>query len=159
MHGEVKAKHGIKAVVNMRFMLMVKATGYYEAGIDGSREQYEARAAFRGDMQEAGIFQSDEELLPSASGIRVVFPPGGEAPAMLPGPFSPEQEWIAAYTVIDVETEEDALKWALRMPLPLWQGEHIVEVRRLASMGDIDLDARTQALKADLQDQLSLLNS
>jgi len=144
----------------MRFMLMVKATGYYEAGIDGGKELYAARAAFQDHMRAAGILQSSEELLPSASGIRVVFPPGGDAPAMLPGPFSPEQEWIAAYTVIDVETEEDALKWALRMPLPPGQGEHIVEVRRLAStVADAALDARTKALSADLQDHLSLLNS
>nr|WP_276310890.1 YciI family protein [Paenibacillus paeoniae] len=138
-------------------MLMMKATGYYEAGLQGSREQCEARIAFKENLEEAGVFQSAEELLPSSSGLRVVFPPGGGAPAMQSGPFLPEQEWIAGYTVIDVNTEEEALKWVLRMPLPPGQGEHVVEIRRLEAMKDVALDARVQALRADLQDQLSLL--
>ncbi|RJE89600.1 YciI family protein [Paenibacillus sp. 1011MAR3C5] len=142
----------------MRFMVMVKATGYFEAGIRDGREHSGAKDAFLKNLQDAGVFLSAEELLPSSSGIRVVFPPGGGAPAMQSGPFLPEQEWIAGYTVIDVDTEEEALKWALRMPLPPEQGEHVIEVRRLASRTDYVLDARTQAMKADLQDQLSLLH-
>ncbi|MFF2888593.1 YciI family protein [Paenibacillus sp. NPDC057967] len=142
----------------MRFMVMVKATGYFEAGIRAGKEHSAAKDAFLHDLQDAGVFQSAEELLPSSSGLRVVFPPGGGAPAMQAGPFLPEQEWIADYTVIDVDTEDEALKWVLRMPLPPGQGEHVIEVRRLASGTACALDARAQTMKADLQDQLSLLH-
>lgn len=143
----------------MRFMLMVKATGYYEAGIRVSREQSEARFAYIKLLQDAGVYRSAEELQPSSVGIRVAFPPNGGAPQWQAGPFSRDQEWISEYLLIDVGTEKEALEWALRMPIAAGQGECEVEIRRLESNEEDSFPPNVQTMEADLQDQLSIFKN
>jgi hypothetical protein len=112
-------------------MLMVKATGYSEARVGHSREYNDALIAYKKTLAKAGALLAADELQPSSAGIRISYPSYGEEPEILAGPFPVDQELIAEYTLIEARTEEDALKWALQMPVPADRGEFKIELRRL----------------------------
>lgn len=44
----------------MRFMLIVKATGYSEAGVKHSREHNDARIAYKKSLARAGVLLAEE---------------------------------------------------------------------------------------------------
>lgn len=141
----------------MRFMMIVKATGYSEAGINRSREHSDAMIAYKRSLAQAGVLLAAEELQPSSAGIRISYPSHGGEPAVQAGPFPADQELIAEYTLIDVGTENEALNWALRMPVSAGRGECKIELRRLEEYSDSLREPRLQAMEADLQDHLDIL--
>jgi hypothetical protein len=112
-------------------MLIVKATGYSEAGVDHSREHDAAMIAYKKSLAEAGVLLAAEELQPSSTGIRISYPSHGGEPEVQAGPFPANQELIAKFTLIEARTEDEALHWALRMPVPTGRGGCEIELRRL----------------------------
>ncbi|QJD83021.1 YciI family protein [Cohnella herbarum] len=143
----------------MRFMLIVKATGYSEAGVKFSREYDDARRAFKKVLAKAGILLAEEQCQPSSSGIRICYPSNGGEPEIKSGPFAIDQELIAEYTLIDVGTETEAMDWALRMPVPPGFGAFEIELRKLNDETDSIRDPRALALEADLEDQINMLQN
>lgn len=141
----------------MRYMLMIKATGYSEAGVQPGREHGEAMLAYKRSLARAGALLAAEELQPSSSGLRITYPPHGGEPEVQAGPFPVDQALIAEYALIDVETEDEALRWALRMPVPAGRGECRLELRRLGEQPDFLREPRMQAMESDLLDQLHML--
>jgi hypothetical protein len=140
----------------MRFMLIVKATGFLEAGINYNQEHVDEMMAYKKSLARVGALLANEELQPSSSGIRICYSPQGGEPEIQVGPFSADQELIAEYMVIDVRTENDALKWALRIPVPA-DRVSMIEIRRLGEHSDTLPEPGIQALEADLQDHLHML--
>ncbi|MCZ8518941.1 MULTISPECIES: YciI family protein [Paenibacillus] len=145
----------------MRYMLMVKGTGYSEAGVQHGREYDAAVAAYWQSLAQAGVLLAAEELLPSSAGIRIRVRPYDGEPEVQAGPFPADAGLLAGFALIDVMTEDEALQWALRMPIPAGMGrggaEWRIELRRLAEPTDAWRDPRIEALEADLQDQLHML--
>ncbi|MCJ8014865.1 hypothetical protein MUG84_24580 [Paenibacillus sp. KQZ6P-2] len=72
------------------------------------------------------------------------------------GPFPADQGLVAGYTVIDVRTEDDALKWALRMPVPSGC-KSTIEIRKLEEKAEPLSKPGIQAMEADLQNHLHML--
>ncbi|OXM14472.1 YciI family protein [Paenibacillus herberti] len=144
----------------MRFMLMVKGTGYSEAGIKPGLEDTAALEAYRHSLLRAGVLVAAEELQPSSRGIRISHLADLEhaSPALIErGPFPLEQGLVAGYTLIEVETEDEAVDWALQMPVPKsWNGFEL-ELRRLEDNSGIVKDPKQLAMQADLADQLHML--
>lgn len=58
----------------MRFMLIVKATGYSEAGVKISQEHNYAMIEYKNSLARAGALIAAEELQPSSSVIRILYP-------------------------------------------------------------------------------------
>ncbi|WP_057761842.1 YciI family protein [Cytobacillus praedii] len=143
----------------MRFMFIVKATGYSEAGGNYNQKYTDAMIAYKKSLAGAGVLVSAEALHPSSTGIRIMYPSDSEKPEILVGPFLADQELIAEYTLIDVDSEADALNWALRMPVPTGCGEFKIEVRKLKKNLGFLRYSGTCALEADLKDQLSMLKN
>jgi hypothetical protein len=143
----------------MRFMLIVKATGYSEARVKQSREHNDEMIAYKKSLAKAGALLAVEELQPSSTGIRITYPSHGGEPELRPGPFPVDQELIAEYTLIEVSTEVEALNWALRMPVPADRGECEIELRKLEENSSSLREPRIQALEADLKDQLNMLKT
>ncbi|MBP1989867.1 YciI family protein [Paenibacillus eucommiae] len=141
----------------MRFMLIVKASGFSEAGVNHSGEHIDSMMAYKKSLAKAGVLLASEELQPSSTGIRISYPSHGGEPEVQAGPFTLDHELIAEFTLIDVETEDEALNWALRMPIPAGRGECEIELRRLGENSDCQREPRIQAMEADLQDQLNML--
>lgn len=143
----------------MRFMIIVKATGYSEAGVNYSQEHNNAMIAYKKSLAGAGVLISAEALHPSSTGIRIMYPPDSEKPEILVGPFLADQELIAEYTLIDVNSEAEAINWALRMPVPIGCGECKIEVRKLKKDMGFLRDSETLAMETDLKDHLSMLKN
>ncbi|WP_246120365.1 YciI family protein [Cohnella terricola] len=111
-------------------MLIVKATGFTEAGVKTSLEYDEALSTYKQSLSRAGMLLAEEKLQPSFSGFSISYPSHGEAPEIRSGPFSLERDIIAGFSLIDARSEEEALEWALRMPVPEGRGKFELEIRR-----------------------------
>src|SRR5690606_39798778 len=59
--------------IQMKFMVIVKATPETEAGVMPSAEIFEAMSKFNEEMIDAGIMISGEGLMPSSKGARLRF--------------------------------------------------------------------------------------
>ncbi|NBD24242.1 YciI family protein [Paenibacillus glycinis] len=143
----------------MRFMLVVKATGHSEAGLEPGSGWCRAMAAYRDALAGAGALVAEARLLPSASGVRIAYPVPGGAPVVTAGPFARETEPMAGYLLIDARSQEEAMAWAMRMPDPSGHGEGVIEVRELAEgeQGSSLRDWKAMAMEAELLDQMEML--
>ncbi len=140
----------------MRFMLIIKATGYSEVGVNQSQEHVVAMMTYKKSLARVGALLAAEELRPSSSGLRICYSLAGGEPERQAGPFPADQELIAEYMVIDVRSENEALKWALRMPV-LAGRECTIEIRGLEENANSLSESSSQIMEADLQDHLDML--
>ncbi|MET0518833.1 MAG: YciI family protein [Burkholderiaceae bacterium] len=91
----------------MRYMIIVRADPHGEAA---------EMAAFHAELARAGVLLDANRLRPSSEGWRIRYGDGQRRE--LAGPFAGSQESIAAYTLIQVRSREEALAWARRFPAP-----------------------------------------
>ena len=70
-------------------------------------------------------------LQSSSNGIRITFSEEGEKGVVTEGPFTPSQDLIAGFIHIDMESMEEAIKWAMQIPDPQGYGEGQIELRQL----------------------------
>jgi hypothetical protein len=115
----------------MLFMLIVKASKNSEGGNLPSPELMEAMDKYNEELDKAGVRVMAKGLHPSTNGIRISFPKTGENPVVTDGPFPEIKELIAGFILIDVNTREEAIEWAMRMPDPQGQGEGQIELRQV----------------------------
>lgn len=115
----------------MLFMLIVKASKNSEGGNLPSPELMEAMDKYNEELDKAGVRVMAKGLHPSTNGIRIYFPKTGENPVVTDGPFPETKELIAGFILIDVNTREEAIEWAMRMPDPQGQGEGQIELRQV----------------------------
>ncbi|MED4206971.1 YciI family protein [Neobacillus mesonae] len=141
----------------MRFLLMNKATEYSEAGLADGKDYHEAMISYKKALAKKGALLADEELQPSSTGLRITYPNKGGKPQVLAGPFPVNQELIMEYMLINVSTEDEALNWALKMPVPRVRGDYEIELRRLKEKLESIQDPRIKAMEASLQEQLTIL--
>jgi hypothetical protein len=98
----------------MRFMLQVRADRDTEAGMLPGRELVAAMGKFNEEMIKAGVLLAADGLHPSAKGARVLF--AGRERNVIDGPFADPQELIAGFWMIQVNSKEEAIAWAKRVP-------------------------------------------
>lgn len=137
----------------MRFMMIIKSDEQSEAGALPSQEIVEAMNTFNEQMVEAGVLLSAEGLHPSARGARVKFS-GGKV-TVTDGPFPETKELIAGFWIIEVESKEEAIEWAKRVPHPTGEGEKMeIDLRQVFEIEEFPADilppdqaAREQAMR------------
>lgn len=100
----------------MRFMMIVKASKDSEAGKMPSEEMLAAMAKFNEELVKAGVLVDLAGLKSSANGARVRFS-GGQR-IVIDGPFAKTKELIAGFWIINVESLQEAIDWAKRVPAP-----------------------------------------
>ncbi|MEH7387713.1 YciI family protein [Bacillus sp. JJ1521] len=115
----------------MLFMLIVKASKNSEAGKLPSSELMEAMDKYNEELIKAGVRVMAKGLHPSSNGIRLSFSKPGEKPIVTDGPFMETNELIAGFILIDVNSREEAIEWAMRMPDPQGHGEGQIELRQV----------------------------
>ncbi len=91
----------------------------------------EAMTKFNEDLVKAGVRVMAKGLHPSSNGIRLSFPIPGEKPVVSEGPFTESQDLIAGFILIEVESKEEAVEWAMQMPDPQGYGEGQIELRQV----------------------------
>lgn len=115
----------------MLFMLIVKASNNSERGNLPSPELMEAMDKYNEELIKAGVRVMAKGLHPSSNGIRISFPKTGEKPVVKDGPFTDTKELIAGFILMDVNTREEAIDWAMQMPDPQGHGEGQIELRQV----------------------------
>jgi hypothetical protein len=137
----------------MRFMMLVKANKDSEAGALPSKELVAAMGQFNEEMAKAGVLLAGEGLHASSKGARVKF--SGKKRTVTGGPFTPTNELLAGFWLIQVKSKQEAIDWASRIPFT--DGEE-VELRQVFEASDFPAEilppedaAREQALRDELQ--------
>lgn len=123
----------------MRFMIVVKATRESEAGVMPGEALLAQMAAYHEELAKAGVLLDASGLRPSTNGWRVQY--SGAKRTVTDGPFTEAKELIAGYTLIQVQSREEALEWVRRFPNPAGDGkEGEIEVREVFELGDFGPD-------------------
>jgi hypothetical protein len=119
--------------INMRVMVIVKATKDSEAGVMPSKELLTAMGNYNEELVKAGIMLAGEGLKPSSKGKRVRF--SGSKRTVIDGPFAETKELIAGYWIWQVRSLEEAVEWLKRCPNPM-PGESEIEIRPVFEAAD-----------------------
>ncbi|MDP2867459.1 YciI family protein [Methyloversatilis sp.] len=119
----------------MRYMIIVKATHDSEAGVMPEEPLLTAMAGYHEALMRAGVLLDASGLKPSAHGWRIRY--RGSTRDVTDGPFTGGTDMIAGYTLIQVNSREEALEWTRRFPNPAGEGvEAEIEVRQLFELDD-----------------------
>jgi len=119
----------------MRFMIIVKASKDSEAGVMPEEKLFAAMASYHEELAKAGVLLEASGLQPTSKGWRIKY--SGGKRAVMDGPFAETKELIAGYTLIQVESPEEALEWTRRFPNPQGEGADCeIEVRQLFELED-----------------------
>jgi hypothetical protein len=122
----------------MRFMLAVKATQDFEAGVWPDEKMLAEMAKWTEELVHAGALLSCQRLQPSAQGARVRFAKG--TITVTDGPFAETKELIAGFCLIEAKSRDEAIAWAKRIPFR----EGAVDVRPLFELTDFPVDPAEQ---------------
>jgi len=118
----------------MRFMIMVRATQDTEAGVMPEEKLVAEMADYHEKLVKAGVLLDGSGLQPSAKGWRIRYSKGKRT--VVDGPFAEAKELIAGYTLIQVNSREEALEWAKRFPSPMGDADCAIEIRQLYELED-----------------------
>ncbi len=126
----------------MRFMMLVILKGYGKAapGFAPPADLVEKMTKYNESLTKAGVLLALDGLVPPSEGSRVSF--SGGKPKVTDGPFAEAKEVVGGYWMIQVRSQEEAIEWAKRAPMP--NGD-VIEVRRVQEMEDFPTDVRKAA--------------
>ncbi|MFN2564940.1 MAG: YciI family protein [Gemmatimonadaceae bacterium] len=136
----------------MRFMIIRRADKNTEAGVMPSEAILEAMAKYNEEMVKAGVMRSGDGLKPSSEGARVKF--SGGKPRVIDGPFAETKELIAGFSVIDVESKEEAIEWVKRWPAFDSEANVEIEIRPFYELSDFGTSEAVEH-HAQLREQLA----
>ena len=138
----------------MRVMVIVKATPQSEAGVMPSEKLLAAMMNFNEELVKAGVMLAGDGLHPSSKAARVRFK--GNGTSVVDGPFAETKELVAGYWIWKVESLDDAIRWARRMPNPGGE-EGEVEIRPIFEAEDFgaELTPRVEQQWERLKDEIA----
>ena len=120
----------------MRFIILVKATKDSEAGVMPPESLMDEMAAYHEHPGLGQLLVDGAGLQRSARGWRIQYSKNGQK-SFVDGPFPETKELVAGYTVIKVESREEAIEWTRRFPNPsIDGGEAQIEVREYFELED-----------------------
>ena len=133
----------------MRVMVMIKANKDSEAGIMPGEELLNAMGKFNEELVNAGVMLEGEGLHPSSKAKRIKFSGGNRI--VTDGPFAETRELIAGYWIWKVNSMEEALEWAKRIPndpeRPDQEGE--IELRPIFEVEDFGAELTPEMRKLE----------
>ena len=118
----------------MRFMVLGMATKESETGPPPTPEAFAAMQKYNEELVKAGILLAAEGLTASSQGVRVKF--SGDKRTVIDGRFAETKEVVAGFTILRVESKEEAIEWVKRTPNIFPNGEAVVEIRKLMDVED-----------------------
>ena len=101
----------------MKYMLIMRDTQEaFEASQEVDFEEIiNAMGAYNESLIKAGVFVTADGLEPATEGFVVDF--AGEKPLVTDGPYGEIHELFNGFYILDVSSREEAVEWALKMPL------------------------------------------
>ena len=119
----------------MRFMIIVRATTDSEAGVMPGEALLSSMQKYHEELVKSGVLVDASGLKPSSKGWRIKY--SGDKRSVVDGPFAETKELIAGYTIIDVESREEAIELTRRFPNPAGDGKAgEIEVREFFELED-----------------------
>jgi hypothetical protein len=111
--------------VPLRVLVMHKADKASEAGASRAPDHASKLGALISEMQRAGVLLGNETLQPSSKGHRLQRTAGKNT--WTDGPFAESKELVSGYTILNADSQSEAIAWASRY----------AEI-----LGEIELDVR-----------------
>ena len=130
----------------MRFMMIQFPKVYATAkpGWVPDLKSMEVMGKYNEELGKASVLLALDGLTPPATmSARVSFK-GGKS-TVTDGPFPETKEVVGGFWIIQVESREEALEWASRIPAS--DDEMVVEVRRLFDVTDFDPEVQKEIQK------------
>jgi hypothetical protein len=118
----------------MRFMIIRKADQDTEAYVMPTERLLTEMGKYMEEMANAGLLRAGEGLHPTSKGSRVKFSSG--KPSVIDGPFAETKELIAGYSMIQVNSKQEAIEWAKRWPAIDGDGDIELEIRQVFEAED-----------------------
>lgn len=109
----------------MRYMVIVKGNAESESGAMPPREMLEEMGRYNEQLVNAGVMLAGEGLHPTSQGLKMRF--DGDKRTVIDGPFTEAKEIVAGFWIMQVNSKEEVIEWARRIPFR--EGE--VEIRRV----------------------------
>jgi hypothetical protein len=125
----------------MRFMLLLKGNEISETGVMPSDKIIEAMGKYNEELIKAGVLLEGEGLRPRKQGAVVKF--ANNQRTVVDGPYTEAKEVIAGYWMLQVNSKEEAVEWAKRVPLHVddqFGTEGEIEVRQVFELSDFPQD-------------------
>ena len=129
----------------MRFMMIMYPKIYEtaKAGFVPDMRNMEKMGQYNEELGKAGVLLALDGLTPPATmSARVTFKDGKSK--VTDGPFTEAKEVVGGFWIIQVNSREEALEWASRIP---GKDDEMVEVRRLFDMTDFDPETQKEIQK------------
>ena len=117
----------------MRFIVMAMTKKDFKAP-PPTAEAFTAMQKYNEEAAKAGILLAAEGLTPASKGARVKF--SGDERTVIDGPFAESKEVVAGFTIIQVNSKEEAIAWVKGTPNVFPNGEAEVEIRKLMDVED-----------------------
>jgi hypothetical protein len=95
---------------------------------------FAAYMKFNEDMAQAGVLVSSEGLNPAGARAQVAVV-GGKRTVM-DGPFSESKELVGGFYLIEVDSKEEAIEWAMRCPVGMRTAD-VLEIHQMTGAEDI----------------------
>ena len=117
----------------MRFMILVKANKYTEAGGMPSEQLLAEMRQYNEELVKAGVLLSAERLLPTSKGTRIKF--SGGKRTVSNGPFTESKGLVAGLWMFQVKSMDEAIEWVKCCPIPVDE-EAEIEIRQVSEAAD-----------------------
>lgn len=114
----------------MDFMMLIKASKDYEAGVPPSPELMAGMAKLTEEGMKAGALLASGGLEPSSKGARLKYVDGKRS--VIDGPFTETKELIGGYAVIRAGSQKEAIELANR----------VVDVHVNAGVAEVEIEIR-----------------
>jgi hypothetical protein len=115
----------------MQYMLLIYDDEQAWANLSEAERNglYAEYGAFTNDVRESGALVGADQLQPTAAATTVRVRQGDQL--VTDGPFAETKEQLGGYYLIDVESMDEALEWAAKLPSARYGS---IEVRPLVPM-------------------------
>lgn len=131
----------------MRFMMILKSDAETESGGMPSDDVLNEMGRFNEELIAADAMLAGEGLHPSSEGARVDVVAGERS--VTDGPFAEAKELIAGFWILKVDSKEDAIAWAKRVPMR----DGRIELRRIQELEDFNQENEYVKKEAEWRDK------
>ena len=129
-------------MTRMRFMIMHKTNAHWESGAIPSPELIARVGALIGELAKANLLLAAEGLRASSQGVRLEFEAGVRT--ITQGPFQGDNELPAGFSILRVQSLDEAIEWASRQAAVL--GDVEIDIRPVTEAWDIGMLPRPEKL-------------
>jgi len=98
----------------MRYLLLIYTEEQLEASPDLMAAEFEAYARFTNEVRDRGIYEAGEALRPTSTATTVRVRDGEQV--VTDGPFAETKEQLGGYYLIEVDSVDEAIEWAAKIP-------------------------------------------